>query len=126
MDITLTDAGNGSLLFREGGTRRLYTYSGGVYQSPAGDHGTLTAGAGSTHDLTYRNGLVYHFLSNGKIDTITDRYGNHLTFGYPDGDLGTVTDSSGQALTFSYDTPSPPHWLQSVTDPKGGCLHLHP
>ncbi len=126
MDITLTDAGNSSLLFREGGTRRLYTYSGGVYQSPSGDHCTLTAGAGGTHDLSYRNGLVYHLLSNGKIDTITDRYGNRLSFGYPNGDLETVTDSSGQALTFTYDTPSPPHWLQSVTDPKSGVFTFTP
>ncbi len=126
ISLTATAAGDGSLMFREGGTKRVYTYSGGVFNAPAGDYGTLTNGAGGTHDLTYRSGLAYHFLSDGKIDTITDRYSNQLKFDYVSGDLSTVTDSSGQKLTFTYDTPSPPHWLQSVTDPKNNSFTFVP
>jgi RHS repeat-associated protein len=122
MDITLTDAGSGSLLFREGGTKRLYTYSGGVFQSPAGDYGTLTTGAGGTHDLTYRNGLAYHFRADGKISTITDRYQNSLSFGYDgeNGPLHTVTDTFNRTITFNHDPIT--HWLTSVSDPRDGIF----
>jgi RHS repeat-associated protein len=126
MDITLTDAGSGSLLFREGETKRLYTYSGGAFQSPAGDYGTLTTGAGGSHDLTYRNGLAYHFAADGKISTITDRYSNSLTFVYggTGGLLQTVTDSFGRAITFSHDPNT--HWLNSVTDPNNAVFTFTP
>nr|MDA8412601.1 DUF6531 domain-containing protein [Desulfobacteraceae bacterium] len=114
LDITLSDAGHDALLLRSGGTKRLYTYSSGIYSTPPGDHGTLSGAPGGTHTLTYPNGTVFYFTSDGKISTITDRYHNQLAFDYSSGPLTTVTDSNGQKLTFNYSSGL----LQSVLDPS--------
>lgn len=122
LDITLSDAGHDALLLRSGGTKRLYTYSNGLYFAPAGDHGTLTGGPGSAHTLTYTDGTVFDFAADGRISTIKDRYQNQLAFDYSSGPLTTVSDSTGRKLTFGYSGGI----VQSVTDPTGNSYTFIP
>lgn len=64
----------------------------------------------STGAIQFRfgNGVVWDFntsgSANGKISTITDRYGNQLSFAYDgSGRLQTITDTLGRDYTVAYD-----------------------
>jgi len=115
-DITLESSGNGAKVLHDGGSRRLYTWSGAAYASQTGDNTTLVT-SGDGHDLLYPDGRLFHFAADGKIASITDRFGNTLSFDYPDGDLETITDTAYRTVTLFYDTTVIPHRLSYILDP---------
>ena len=118
-EISVQDGGNDSLLFREGNSKRLYTFSGGVYVSPQGDYSTLVKNADGTVVVTEKNGLRYDFDASGKITAISDRNGAAIAFAYTGGNLSNVTDANGRTISFSYDAANR---LSAVSDPGGNSF----
>lgn len=118
-DISVTENIDGSILLREGiSGRSLYTKSGSTYISPTGDFSTLVKNGNGTYVITYRDGHSYNFRTDGKINSIVDRFSNSILFTYPNGDLYTVTDPAQRVTTFEYDTTVTPHRITKITDPN--------
>lgn len=120
-DIALTDNGNGTVLFREGARKRLYTYNGAGYDPPQGDSSTLVNNGDGTWIITETGGMTYNFTSEGnppviRLSSIRDRNGNTLNFTWTGGDLTAVTDSAGRSVKFSYDMAVTPHRLTFIAD----------
>jgi RHS repeat-associated protein len=123
LDITLANAGNGSLLLREGGSRRLYTYTGGAYQPPAGDYSTLVKNGDGTYLITEKDGIRKNFDANGRLVSLVDRNGNAATLSYNGANLASVTNASGRAINFTYDSENR---IISAADPKGNtCVFTY-
>jgi RHS repeat-associated protein len=119
-EISLQASGNNSRVLAEAGTRHVYTWNGSAYGAEAGDTSTLVKNGDNSHDLTFIDGRKYHFLADGTLNTITDKYSNILTFGYTGTDLTTVTDG-GRTVSFGYDQTIA-HRLISVTDPNNNLF----
>ena len=111
-DITLKEFADGSILFREGNDRRLYTLSNGSYVNQVGDYSTLIKTTDGSYLLTKKDELKYTFDTAGKLTKIEDRLANAMTFVYIGGDPSTgsgqrlteITDSVGRKTTLSYDS----------------------
>src|SRR6266566_1991006 len=60
----------------------------------------------SSYQLTMKDGTVYNFLTNGKLNTIVDRTGqNQISLSYGTNNyLSTVTDSIGRNAVLKYDS----------------------
>lgn len=103
--------GNGHAAYHDGtGRQDVFQLSGGVFQTPAGRFEELTkSGSPADFFLTKPNGTVYEFEyasgRNWRLETITDRAGNVMSFAYDAtwGRLDTVTDTRGKVMTFAYD-----------------------
>ncbi|MBI5748485.1 MAG: hypothetical protein HZA00_05110 [Nitrospinae bacterium] len=103
-DITLKEFSDGSILFREGNDRRLYTLSGSNYINQAGDYSTLIKNVDATYLLTKKDGVKYIFDTASKLTKVEDRLGNTMTFVYTGNNLTEITDSVGRKTTLSYDS----------------------
>ncbi len=77
----------------------------GVYQAhDPGMFNTLIKNANGSFALTQKNQTRMVFNGAGRLDSINDRNGNTLSFGYDGaGNLMTITDSVGRIATLSYD-----------------------
>lgn len=87
----------------------------GSYEAPSNMNMTLTvSGSGATEafTVTERHGSTYAFDPSGKIATITDLWGEVMTFTYTGDDLTQVTDSYGRALNINWTSGS----ISSVSD----------
>ena len=74
------------------------------------------------YTITFDDGTIYHFGLTLKIASITDRYGNSLSFTYNlDNELTTVTDTLGRNIAYTYNDSSR---LQKVTDFNGRTVEL--
>ncbi len=108
----LKEFSDGSILFREGNDRKLYTLSGGNYVNQSDDYSTLVKNLDGTYLITKKDGIKYNFDQGGKIVSIVDRLGNTMTFTYTGGDPSTgsgqalteITDSVGRKTILSYDS----------------------
>lgn len=138
----LAAATDGSLVtvVGSGGTVRQFVRDqrNGRYFSPAGDSSTLSA-VGGAYELRDVGGVVTRFLTNGRINYITDANGNRVTAGYDGsgrlvslthtsgasltlaynaaGRIGTITDSAGRVTTYGYDAGGT--HLLTVQEPDG-------
>lgn len=118
-DISLQNSDNGGKVLVEGGTRHVYTWDG-TYHAETGDTSKLEKN-GDTHDLTFVDGRKYHFYADGKLDTITDKYLNVLTFEYDDdSNLISVTDGL-RTISLEYD-PVVTNRLATVKDPNNNIF----
>ncbi len=113
-EISLQSSDSSGKVLAEGGTRHVYTWNGSAYVAKVGDTSTLLKNGDGTHDLSFVDGRTYHFLTDGTLNTITDKYNNILTFGYTGSDLTSVSDGM-RTITFGYD-PVIAHRLNTVTD----------
>ncbi|HEX5438979.1 MAG TPA: RHS repeat-associated core domain-containing protein [Gemmatimonadaceae bacterium] len=102
--------------------------SGCSYRSPAGDFTTLTKLAqadsiGTLYERRTPDGTTIGFLSDGRMQTVTDRFGNRTFYGYETGStkLARITDPVGQVTTFGYDAAG---MLSTITDPMGRVTHF--
>lgn len=118
-DIFLQSSDNSGRVLVEGGTRHVYTWDGSSYQAETGDTSLLTKD-GNDHDLTFVDGRIYHFLADGKLDTITDKDNNILTFGYSGINLTSVGDGL-RTIILEYD-PVITDRLATVKDPNGNIF----
>jgi YD repeat-containing protein len=101
------DSGTGDVTLWDGtGREDVFTESSGTYATPAGRFETLTrSGPPAKLHLVKPNGTDYLFdATTGRLESITDRFGNAMSFSYDGSDrLGTVTDTLGRDVTFAYD-----------------------
>jgi RHS repeat-associated protein len=118
-EISLQNADSSGKVLVEGGTRHVYTWNGSAYTAETGDTSALVKN-GSTYDLSFIDGRKYHFLADGKLDTVTDKDNNVLTFTYNGSDLTAVSDG-GRSIILGYD-PVVAHRLTSVSDPNGNAF----
>ncbi len=122
-------------------TGARYTFSdngGGPFTAPQGRHDSLVRNGDGSFDMTLqRTRSVLHFGVSGSLETMTDDYGNRLTWTFdgsgrpqtisdsagsgrsltvtwgPDGRIASVQDSSGRIVRYSYDGQA---GLATVTD----------
>ena len=115
-NIYLTEEANGDVKERdEDGT--LLTFArrpDGTYESPAGNHDTLTKHPDGTYALRRKHGVKYNFDTGGKLTTIVDPNGNQVTLSYSGNDLVKITDTGGREVTLAYDSQ---HRIIRLTDP---------
>ncbi len=83
--------------------------SSGTYTTPAGRFEELTkSGSPAKFKLKTPNATVYEFDgsgTNGKLESITDRAGNVMSFSYDsETRLSSVTDTIGRTISLSYDS----------------------
>ena len=119
-EISLQSSDSNGRVLTEGGKRHVHTWDGSAYHAEIGDTSTLVRNSDDTHDLSFVDGRKYHFLADGVLDTITDKYNNVITFGYTGTNLTSVSDG-GRTITFGYD-PVIAHRLTSVTDPNNNTF----
>lgn len=81
----------------------------GTFVPPAGMNLTLArngSGSNAYYTLTERHGPTMTFRPDGKIDRVTDLFGNIRQYTYSSGKLTTVTDSFGHELSFTWSGPN--------------------
>ncbi|GEM_PF-4848993 len=80
--------------------------------------------------LRFKDGTIYRFDEQGKLQTISDRNQNAFSFAYNEFDLlSAITDASNQTTTFGYTLFSGGTWrLTDITDPFGRTWYFvyHP
>jgi YD repeat-containing protein len=114
----VVDGASDAWLYDGTGRADEFDESSGSYTTPGGRFESLTkAGAPAKFTLTKPNGTAYVFDASGtncKLESITDRAGNSMTFSY-DGEsrLSTVSDTLGRTITLAYDSNGR---ITSVTD----------
>ncbi len=104
--LSFTDNGTTGSMNWINGTTLTFTESGGTWtHDDDGWLGTLEETSPDSGDFTYTlpNGLEFLFTIAGKIDTITDRFGNALAFTHNgSGQLTSATDTRGESHTIAY------------------------
>ena len=103
-DIGLTEFTDGRITIK--GLNRTFTAKGGgAYQSKPGDYGLFTRNSDGTFQLKEKNGLVYAFRSDLKLDFIRDTNGNQITATYDSsGLLIKISHSTGSSFTLEYNS----------------------
>lgn len=126
--------------FGSDGFNRWFVSNGdGTYTASPGDYGTLIRNAGDTFQLREKDGLIYRFRSDLRLDYIQAPDGNRASCTYNGGNqlveirhsnsssirleynahgrISKVIDHVGQVTTYEY-SPDGIHLLK-VTDPAG-------
>ncbi len=108
-------------VFYPQGHATTFTLSDGELVPPQGVFDTLVDNGDGTYTLTTKEQVKYLFLSDGKLDTISDRNDNTTRLYYDvNGRLDYVTDASQlRQLTFSYDDPVYLDYITTVTEALG-------
>nr|WP_304981174.1 RHS repeat-associated core domain-containing protein [Alkalihalobacillus sp. AL-G] len=75
----------------------------------------MTQNSDGTFDLNFKDQKVYHYDSQGRLASMTDKNGNSLTLTYnTENQVQTVTGPAGRTLSFTYTTNGK---IDSITDP---------
>ncbi|MCB0029632.1 MAG: hypothetical protein KDE28_17080, partial [Anaerolineales bacterium] len=90
------------------------------FYSQAGDYGQLTKMPDGSFQLREKDGILRHYLADGKFDYIEEPNGNRITASYTGELLTALTHSSGQSLLITYNGAD---LIESVTDSKGRVTH---
>jgi len=92
------------IIKRGDGVRLEFTDNGdGTYASQNGWYYSLSDKSGGGYNFKETGGNVSVFDAAGKLQTMTDRSGNQLSFGYnTNGQLISITDPSARQLTLTY------------------------
>lgn len=100
-----------------GSTVEFYEGEHGTWVGPPGSPDVLTGTEGSGYTLTLESQVLYKFSgTTGRLESITDRFGNKTTLAYNEaGQLTTVTDPAGRHLTFTYTAGG---LIKTVEDPR--------
>ncbi|HEX9341060.1 MAG TPA: DUF6531 domain-containing protein, partial [Thermoplasmata archaeon] len=112
--LSFPAGGNVTYTAGDGAVYIFTTMGGTAYSPPRGIHDNLVKNADGTYTLWQPDGSRTNFDSTGKLTSIVDRNGNHLTLTYTNGNPTRVADDSGLALTFVYDSSNR---ISFVTDP---------
>ena len=88
----------------------------GTYESPKGCYDTLTK-TSEKFILTQKNGTVYKFDLNGRLQSITDRNGNSLVLTYDQNNfLVNIRDTVGRNISVTYNSSKK---ISKITDFSG-------
>jgi YD repeat-containing protein len=116
--LHLADDGSGAVIVvgAQGRRDRYTPLGGGNFSAPAGVTAILTQLVDTTWTLKSKDQTVLAFNADGRLTSITDRYGNASALTYNgSGQLSTVSDPAGRGvLTFAYHPTS--GRLTSITD----------
>lgn len=135
-DFKLEEFTDGRVALR---SRIFQSNSDGTYQSAPGDYGILTRNPDGTFQLKEKNGFIYRFRSDLRLDYEQDLNGNRITAIYDSSNniveirhssgksfyleynaasrLIKLTDHAGRITTYAYDFTN--LMLTKVTDPAG-------
>ena len=106
----------GNLTPLDSRAQRFFELQGdGSYESSPGDFATLTEN-GATLQLREKDGTIFSFQADGRLDFVEDRNGNRATAEYTDGLLTNLSNDEGDSLTFAYNDQDR---VTSVTDEEG-------
>src|SRR5438445_10930302 len=89
---------------------------GNAYSPPVGLHDNLVKNGDGTYTVWQPDGSRMNFDTTGRVTTIVNRNGNHLTLTYTGGNPTQVADDSGLSLSLTYDAGNR---VKTVTDPMG-------
>ncbi len=111
-----------------------FTLDGDSYLPPTGDFSTLTHNADGAWTRAFRDGSSVRYNADGRLERITDRYGNFQLLLYesngktvPVGGWGLttrikrITDTSGNTFDYTYDANG---WLSRIDDSAGRAYLL--
>lgn len=118
-DISLEEYTDGRVAFHgpEGFNRFFQSNGNGTYSSSPGDYGNLTRNPDGAFQLKEKNGLIYRFRSDLRLDYEQDLNGNRITAVYNSANqLTQIQHSSGKSFSLSYNTAGR---LISLTDHAG-------
>jgi YD repeat-containing protein len=118
-DINLTQDSSGNVtIYDSEGTQFYFTNNSGSYINPSGNFFTLTQNTDSTYTLTDKYGKAARYGINGRLNSITDRNGDMLTFSYnPSVPGGTyIQDATGRKIVLNIDSNG---HIVSAVDPAG-------
>ncbi len=117
-DISLKELTSGDILIHWPGsfTRQFTSNGNGTYTALPGDYGVLKR-AGAIFTLTEKDGSVYRFRSDYKLDYVEDLNGNRITLTYNgSGQLVVIHHSNGDSFTLEY---NPQGRISRLTDQTG-------
>ena len=82
-----------------------------------GLYGQIVKNVDNSYTLTFRDGSVHQFNSNGKLTSFADPNGNTITLTLNgSGNPTTITDASGRTVTLTYDSQSK---IATISDSLG-------
>lgn len=135
-DFKLEEFTDGRVALR---SRIFQSNSDGTYQSAPGDYGVLTRNPDGTFQMKEKDGFIYRFRSDLRLDYEQDLNGNRITAIYDNsnnlveirhssgkslyleynaaGRIIKLTDHAGRITTYAYDSTN--LMLTKVTDPAG-------
>lgn len=140
-DIRLEEFTDGRVAFRgpEGFNRLFKSNPDGSYEAAPGDYGVLALDPNGIFELREKNGQVYRFRPDLRLDCLQDLNGNRIKCAYDERNrliavhhscgrsffmgydvqdrLTELKDHAGRITTYQYDVNNP--ILVSVTDPAG-------
>ncbi|HJX92523.1 MAG TPA: RHS repeat-associated core domain-containing protein [Pyrinomonadaceae bacterium] len=70
---------------------------------PLDFHGTLVKNVDNTYTLTYKDGRVHQFNTDGTLVSYADRNNNTVSLTYTAGQPTAITDAAGRTVTIAYD-----------------------
>ncbi len=118
-NLTIEPCGTDMVLFNGNNRFDLHTLQpDGSWTAPEYFH-VITQNPDTSLTVTFPNNATWNFNvidgspAGGKIDSIVDRNGNTMSFGYTGGLLTTITDTLGRDIDVTYNVDG---FVQSVTD----------
>ena len=114
--LAFPTGGNVSLTAGDGAAYTFVTMGGNAYSPPVGLHDNLVKNGDGTYTVWQPDGSRMNFDTTGRVTTIVNRNGNHLTLTYTGGNPTQVADDSGLSLSLTYDAGNR---VKTVTDPMG-------
>ncbi|UBF30105.1 FG-GAP-like repeat-containing protein (plasmid) [Kovacikia minuta CCNUW1] len=125
----IVESQSGSVLLIDGnGSQLVFKKVGSAYQSPEGDFSTLVKLANGQFQRTTKDGTVYTFNGQKKLETVADRNGLTTTYTYDSaGRLKSMVDPAGPQLetTFTYyNTGVNANRVRYITDPAGRVTEM--
>lgn len=80
-------------------------------------YGQIVKNVDNSYTLTFRDGSVHQFNSNGKLTSFADPNGNTITLALnASGNPATITDAAGRTVTLTYDSQSK---IATISDSAG-------
>ncbi len=110
-DITLVQSGGRYVLFKQDGSQ---------WVNETGARRVITSVA-SGYQLLEKSGTKKQFDSNGILQSKTDRNTNTITYTYSGNDLLTISNTFGQSLSFTYANGK----IATVTSPQGTITYSY-
>ena len=118
-DVRLEEFTDGRIAFltATGFNRWFESNADGTYAAAPGDYGILTRDRDGAFQLMEKDGFIYRFRSDLRLDTMEDLQGNRITAVYDDDDqLVSVEHSSGQSFHLEYNEQG---CISRLTDDAG-------
>lgn len=99
-----------------------FRLSSGIYYPEAisGDTSRIVKNSDTSYTRTFKDGLIHHFSSAGRLVSISDRNGNTTTLTYSGNNLASITTPSGRTTTIA----TTGGLITSISDPAGRTYNL--